>query len=134
DLPHGRRQRIIDQDQVIVRIERQLVRVKWAFRLARRAQQLCRKSARHSEPCGREGQSLEEVAAIGGINSGVRNQDRRLHGLKYDSRVRGFPAIYFWALSSVGRLWAFEHALCSRRPSPSPLASPLGRGRSIFRA
>src|SRR3954467_14980435 len=52
NLSDSRRQTIVDHDQVIVGIERQLVRIKRPFGLSRRFQQLLRKRA-GDKPGGR---------------------------------------------------------------------------------
>jgi hypothetical protein len=58
DLADRRRERVVEDDEIVVRIEREMVRIKWTFGLGRRAQQFLGESARHREERGGESESV----------------------------------------------------------------------------
>ncbi len=60
----GRRgERVVDDDQIVVRVQRQMVGIKWAFGLPRRAHQFLGESSGNSEQRGAEGQLAQKAAA-----------------------------------------------------------------------
>src|SRR5437867_1802941 len=64
DLAHGRRERVVDDDEVVVGVQRKVVRVKWAFGLAWGAHQFLSQSARQCEQDGAPDKALEKDAPV----------------------------------------------------------------------
>src|SRR4051812_14919120 len=63
DLANGQRERVVDDEQIIVCIQRKVVGIKWSFGLSWRAQQFLGKGARDCTPCGAQGQPTEKLSA-----------------------------------------------------------------------
>ena len=62
-LTGGGSKRVVDDDQVVVRVQRQMVGIKWAFGLPGRAHQFLGESSWNSEQSGAEGQLAQKAAA-----------------------------------------------------------------------
>ena len=61
---HGRREAVIDDEQVVVGVERQVIGIEWPFGLARRAHQFLGQDAGDGEEGGSEAHLLHETTAV----------------------------------------------------------------------
>src|SRR6266511_5600129 len=79
NLAHARSQRVVDDDQIVVGIERQMIWVERAFGLTWRENQLLRERTWHGEKCCSKPDTLEELAATAHGNLGNAHDKEMLN-------------------------------------------------------